>query len=190
MIRITYRPLPIWPYTETRPREAAKFTVGLDRTMNDLRYEVDRLDGREVVIGIGYLDHEVRMDGTPRRDARRPRHPGVEVSFDSRHGRLSYATDIYVRWEDNLRGVTLALEALRAIDRYGVSKRGQQYAGFSLLTAGPSLEDLGRQLVELHGGVQAALRATHPDTGGATASARDFQAVMAFRDRNATPVPA
>ena len=181
-MRVTYRPLPTWPYPETKPRESARFKVGLDRTMDDLRYEVDRLDGREILIGIGYQDHEVRMDGTPRRDARRPRHPGTEVSFDSRFGRLTYATDIYTAWEDNLRGIALALEALRAIDRYGVSKRGQQYAGFALLTAGPGLEELGRQLVERHGSLPAALRATHPDTGGPDASPRDFQAVIAFRD--------
>jgi hypothetical protein len=64
-------------------------------------------------------------------------------------------------------------------------QRGQQYAGFALLTAGPSQVERGRQLVELHGGVTAALRATHPDTGGERASVSDFADVQAYRE--ATP---
>ena len=37
----------------------------------------------------------------------------------------------------NLRSIALGLKALRAVDRYGVSRRGEQYAGFrAALTAG------------------------------------------------------
>lgn len=44
--------------------------------------------------------------------------------------RLVYATDTCVYWQHNVRSIALGLEALRAVDRYGISKRGQQYAGF------------------------------------------------------------
>jgi len=33
-------------------------------------------------------------------------------------------------WRHNVRSIALGLEALRAVDRYGISRRGEQYAGF------------------------------------------------------------
>lgn len=195
------RPLPEWPHEATNPRRHAQFRspgrstpdgytpgrrIPYDETLRELEYEVDALGGSEIVIGVGLAEHEVRLDGKPRADARPPRHPGVEVSFDSRYGRLTYATDVFLDWRDNVRAIAKGLEALRAVDRWGVAKRGQQYAGFGLLTAGPGLAELGRQLVDQHGSIPAALRATHPDTGGPTASPRDFQAVIAYRDGGAS----
>lgn len=45
--------------------------------------------------------------------------------------RLVYATDVCERWQHNVRSIALGLQALRAVDRYGISRRGQQYAGFA-----------------------------------------------------------
>ena len=200
-IRVSLRPLPDWPHEPTEVRRKAQFKtpghwtgegasrrwvnqqrVSYETTLAELRYEVWQLDGDAIVIGVGLTEFDIRLDGAPRANARPMRHPGVEVSFDSRHGRLTYATDVFTDWRDNVRAIAKGLEALRAVDRWGVAKRGQQYAGFALLTAGPSLEQLGAELVARHGSVAAALRATHPDTGGPTASSRDFQAVVAYRD--------
>lgn len=50
------------------------------------------------------------------------------------------------------------------------------------LSAGPGLEELGRELVQRYGGLTEALRATHPDTGGPAASHRDFTAVVAYKN--------
>jgi hypothetical protein len=103
----------------------------------------------------------------------------VEVSFDSPHGRLVYATDVCELWEHNVRAIALGLEALRAVDRHGISQRGQQYAGFRALTPGSSRGlTRGRELIDEHGSVAAALKATHPDHGG---DAQDFAAVQAAR---------
>lgn len=178
---ITFRPLPVWPHQETRSRQRSAFATSYSRTLALLDREVRALGGRDIVMGVGLEPYDIRQDGQPRANARSRVHPGVEVSFDSAHGRMTYATDQYLDWQDNVRAIALSLEALRAVERWGVSK-GRQYAGFAALTAGPSLEDLGRELVDRYGGVSAALRATHPDTGGPTASTRDFQAVVAFRD--------
>jgi hypothetical protein len=184
------RPLPEWPHEPTRPRREAQFKhrgrpIGWDQTRRELQYEVDQLsDSRwetDILIGVGLTEYDIRLDGTPRANARPMSHPGVEISFDSRYGRLTYATDVFDRWQDNVRAVAKGLEALRAIDRWGVAKRGQQYAGFALLTAGPGKEDLGASLVKRYGSIRDALHATHPDTGGDTASERDFDAVMAFK---------
>lgn len=183
---VSYRPLPTWPHGETSPRRNASFKVSVSRTITELLEEVRRIqkstDSDEVVIGAGYREADIRLDGRPRADARAPLHPGVEISFDSKHGRLTYATDVYDDWRDNVRAVRLGLEALRAIDRYGVAKRGQQYTGFALLSAGPGLEEQGRILVERWGSIKEALRHTHPDTGDTDMTSRDYQAVIAFRE--------
>jgi hypothetical protein len=53
--------------------------------------------------------------------------------------RLVYATDACDFWQHNVRSIALGLEALRAVDRYGISRRGEQYAGYrAALTAGAS----------------------------------------------------
>lgn len=192
----TLRPMPVWPHEESRPRRHAQFKspgkvidgayrpgtrVDWNQTIRELEYEVRALGGGDIIIGCGLSEYEVRQDGLPRANARQPGHPGVELSFDSRYGRLTYATDVFLDWRDNVRAIAKGLEALRAVDRWGVAKRGQQYAGFALLTAGPGQEELGRQLVERYGSVKEAIRRTHPDTGDADVTTRDYQAVLAYR---------
>ena len=177
-MRVTFRPLPTWPHP-TRMRRAASFRASYERTLSDLAYEIDRLDGSTVVVGAGFTSDDIRLDGLPRAKAR-PTHPGIEVSFDTpRRGRLVFAVDTFDHWEDNLRAVALGLEALRAVERYGIADMGQQYAGFAQIGAGDSKEERGRRLVEEAGGMTAALKRHHPDHGG---DASDFDAVMAYRD--------
>lgn len=179
-MQVTFRPLPVWPHKPSTRRHA-QFQVGYARTLEQLEREIGYLGGRDVVMGVGLEERDIRLDGQPRSNARSFGHPGVEVSFDTKaYGRQTYATDQFWDWRDNVRAVVLSLEALRAVERYGVSK-GRQYAGFSLLTAGPAQEERGRLLVERYGGIPEALRATHPDTGTGEHTADDFQAVMAIK---------
>lgn len=180
-MQVTFRPLPTWPHKPTASRQYARFDTPYPRTLELLEREVRYLGGRDVVMGVGLSERDVRLDGQRRANARAFGHPGVEISFNSRdHGRQTFATDQYLDWQDNVRAIALSLEALRAVERWGVSK-GRQYAGFAQLTAGPGKEERGRHLVAQHGSITAALRATHPDTGGASASEADFDAVMAVK---------
>lgn len=177
---IIFRPLPLWPHEVTRERRRSLFDTPFPQTLRLLEREVEWLGGRDILLGLGLTEADIRNDGRPRAAARAV-HPGVEISFDtSEIGRQSYATDLYLEWQDNVRAVALSLEALRAVERWGVSK-GRQYAGFAMLTAGPGKEERGRQLVARFGSITAALRATHPDTGGETADESDFDAVMAIK---------
>lgn len=193
-MKITLRPMPTWPHgQETRDRRDAQFKstggrrIGYDQTIHELEYEVDRLGGTDIVIGVGLTEYDVKTDGSPRANARPMLHPGVEISFNSKHGRLTYATDVYTDWRDNVRAIVKGLEALRGLDRWGVARRGEQYAGFAMLTAGPGLEELGKQMVEKYGSVNAALKATHPDTGNnEDAGERNLQAVVVYRDAHAS----
>lgn len=184
-MQVTFRPLPTWPHKPTKHRRRAAFKTSYPRTLELLDREVRALGGRDITIGVGLSESDIRLDGQPRANARAFGHPGVEISFDSRdHGRQTFATDEYDDWQDNVRAIALSLEALRAVERWGVSK-GRQYAGFALLAAGPGLEEQGRLLVERWGSVKEALRHTHPDTGDTDMTPRDYEAVIAFRKAQA-----
>jgi hypothetical protein len=166
-----------------------------------LSAEIGRLDGRDVVIETDLSAADIRKDGLPRSNARPPGHPGVRVAFVSRFGPLLYSTDAHMDWRHNLRAIALALEALRAVDRYGVTRRGEQYTGWAQLSAAPAKVDRNAAadiLVSMGGGdesriptdatyrekvYRAAARAVHPDRLGGDGSrmARLNEAVAVLR---------
>lgn len=146
MIEFTFRPISTWPgaLRKQEERRSIPFKVGYSETVALLKYEVEALDGKNGVIELALRDRDIRRDGLPRSDARRPDHPGVIVSFDSRFGPLRYFTDVFGEghgyqmpgWQANLRAIALGLEALRKVDRYGITRRGEQYTGWKQLPSG------------------------------------------------------
>jgi hypothetical protein len=182
-MQLIIRPLAVWPY-EPQPTRPATYKVTYSRTKMDLEQELIHVYASDVLIGLVVDERDVRQDGQLRADAR-VKYDGVELSFNKPGtGRVVFHTDRHrgyrESWQDNLRAIALGMEALRAVDRYGITTSGQQYAGFAALSAGPGKEERGKQLVEKYGSIPAALRATHPDTG-TTAGTDDFQSVMAYR---------
>jgi hypothetical protein len=153
----------------------------LSNTLTILNREVRELGAKELTLLIALPPGRFRLDGRPYADAK-PDHPGVIVSFQSKHGHLSYPCDTFTTWQDNLRAIALALEALRKVDRYGVTSHGEQYRGFLAIeaTAAPAgftdFDEVDRFLSSLVGdsgeglGWKQMLRraqiATHPDRGG------------------------
>lgn len=179
MIDARFRPLPIWPHESTKSRRSRwTFKASWQSTLDLLDRELSHLGATNITIGCGLREQDIRNDGWPRANALVPQHPGVEISFDTRTGRLVYATDVCEIWQHNVRAIALGLEALRAVDRHGITRRGEQYAGFKALPSGSVDGDAarGRELIEKAGGVRAALHAAHPDHGGSGADFRDVQA--------------
>jgi hypothetical protein len=181
-------PLGEWPGALTPRRERSRFDSTLSSTMETLRREISALGGRDVALQVAIPASQFRLDGYPRATAR-AEHPGVILTLESKHGALSYPCDTFDRWEDNLRAIALALEALRKVDRYGVTKRGEQYRGFLAIegataapagfaTAGDALAWLsdftGERDCSVRQIVRIAQREAHPDQGG---DAGDFQRV-------------
>jgi hypothetical protein len=179
------RPLGLWtgPTTWER-RSSSAFRAPWTSTLDLLLRETEMLGAGVVVALVDVTDAELRRDGMLRANARVD-FPGVRVAFDSRHGPLTYATDAYDTWRANVRAIALALEALRAVDRYGVSKSGEQYRGWSAIAGGDSgtmsAAAAARLLAEEGGGTPAqvrtdpdaraqayrrAVRKHHPDLGG------------------------
>lgn len=86
--------------------------------------------------------------------------------------------------EDNLHAIALTLENLRAVDRYGVTLRHQQYLGFAALPApqtsgtvdqaaelfaqiaGVPAGDVIKSLEAYRGAYRLAAAKLHPDLGG------------------------
>jgi hypothetical protein len=175
------RTIDTWPGERTRSRKVSPFRASLRDTLEVLDRELRALKASNVWLEVAIPPEMFRLDGRPRAGAR-AEHPGVVVSFTSRTlgKELRYATDRFTAWQDNLRAVALGLEALRKVERYGIANRGEQYAGWTQLSAGGPSPDRGRDLIGRHGGLTAALRATHPDTSGYD-SAGDFADVQAAR---------
>lgn len=170
MIQATFRPISSWPGERRHHHSRSPFSAGWSTTLSDLDRELRALGAERVVIEIDVDETMIRLDGWPRADAR-PASPAVVLSFESRYGPLRYATDVFRSWQDNLRAIALGLEALRRVDRYGITRRGEQYTGWRQLTAGagsgPFTKEEAAAVIARHGvSVAAALKATHPDHGG------------------------
>lgn len=116
-------------------RVRSQFKAGWSNTLNLLDRELWILGARNVVLQAGFRADQLRQDSWPLGRAT-PSHPAVIVSFnDSDNRPLSFPCDRYDSYEHNLRAIALSLEALRAVDRHGVTKRGEQYAGFKQIEA-------------------------------------------------------
>lgn len=170
----------MWPGKLTQYRKYSPFRANWTDTLKLLERETDMLNAKNIVMQFAITEREVRIDGAIRADAR-PQHPGIILSFDSKFGSLQYATDIFDKWQDNVRAIALSLEALRKVDRYGVSKRGEQYTGWKALPAPDSemTEVQAKTLLESYGGERQALKSTHPDAGG---KVNDFRRVQKARE--------
>lgn len=133
-MQITFKPLTTWPGVPTRYREPSRFDSKYSSTLDLLERELNQLSAKNVVIQLDCSPREIRQDGLPRADARM-NGPGVILSFETKGKPVSFPCDTFSDWQDNLRGIALSLEALRKMDRYGVTKNGEQYKGWAALPA-------------------------------------------------------
>lgn len=117
------------------------FQSTYDATLNLLERELRHLNAENVIIQVYLHPSQIRNDGWPK-SINLITDPGVIVSFTEpwSNDQYVYPCDRFPRFQDNLRAIALALEALRKVDRYGVTRRGEQYAGFKALP--PPVVDL------------------------------------------------
>jgi hypothetical protein len=145
----TFQPLGHWPgeLTDWSSRRVAPFRSAYSATLSLLQRELGEIRASGAVLQLALDEADLRLDRTPRTGAR-PEHPGVVLSFESTYGPLMYATDKFTIWRDNLRAIALGLEALRKVERYGITRSGEQYSGFRALEASSSttVEDAARTM--------------------------------------------
>lgn len=188
-MRYTTRPISDRTWIRETGREYTRFDSPWSKTLQLLGREVDALRGTNVVIEVDVPERAIRLDGALRADAKASG-PAVVVAFDSKHGPLQYRCDRFVTrwssqgpdWQHNVRAIALTLESLRAVDRYGATNTGQQYAGWKAIGSAranvPLPTDQAWAVLRLLAGtpsdsgasadriINLARRNAHPDHGG------------------------
>lgn len=164
--------------------EGSPFVARWATTLDDLQRELHAHGAELATLEVDLTSRDFRGDGAPRGDRRSPWSDGLRLTFRAtaleNSPLLSFEAGQFSPWSDNVRALALGLESLRRFDRYGIN-RGRQYAGMLALPAGrgdPNPAN-GRLLIAKLGGVTAARRALHPDTGGPTADPDGFADVEA-----------
>jgi hypothetical protein len=197
-----FRPMVAWPGVETPSwkRQRAKFNTPWRKSVDLMERELSHLQAKEIVIQTGHREDDYTRDWQVRSSHRAPSTPGVVVTFVSHKTKppvpLSFPCDRFTDWEDNFRAVALALEALRLVDRYGVTRTNEQYQGFKALPAAPAMT--AQQAADILAGLsrenayyvlhdkaiaerarRSALANSHPDTGGSTQAFQKVQEAAA-----------
>jgi hypothetical protein len=129
-------------------RTESAFTTNWSAALQLLDRELQVLKARDVVLELDVREDQIRLDGGLRGGSR-PASGRVRLAFDSKYGQLAYATNRFWRpsgtrykmredYQHNVYAIAKGLEALRLVDRYGVTS-GQQYTGFKALPSGTAL---------------------------------------------------
>lgn len=186
MSRLVFEALTSWPYPDV-DIVSTPFRAKWTDTRALLLRELDMLGVDLAVMELDLAPTDLRQDGEIRANARL-RSGRVRLSFTSRHGALQYACDRYdgylwgglnlQPWQCNARAIALTLQSLRAVDRYGAVRAGEQYRGFRAIeataaaaftTADEAMRWLLAQVGDtesLGSAYKAAARRMHPDAGG------------------------
>jgi hypothetical protein len=163
-----------WPHYEGL-RKAGGFAVAYEQAEKELGMELERLGAESAYIS---TDQQLRVDGRPRRDSQ-PATPGVAVYFVRDGKELCIPCDRFNSVRDNIRAISLTLEGVRRMERYGTSQMVEAaLSGFTAIpaTTGPHTgprawhEVLGvapDSPIEVRRAAYRALaNSKHPDKGG------------------------
>lgn len=122
-----------------------------------------------------------RMDGSPRLDRGDPQDVGVAVYFTLKDTRTVLACDKWNRIADNIAAIAAHIEAIRAVDRYGVGTLEQAFKGYAALPAPGQAATDWRQVLKWDDGsvpqtldqaeyvFKTKIKLAHPDVEGGDA---------------------
>lgn len=134
-----------------------------------LQAELDRLGASDAVVSTNL---RLRLDGLPRSDQGDPGDPGVALYFRLKKQDRCLACDRYWRVADNIAAIAAHIEALRAIERYGVGTLEQAFAGYAALPPAADAWWLvfnlpqSSSLDQVEARFRELARTAHPDVGG------------------------
>ena len=180
MLAAIFRPVDKWPGDPTAPHKQkdGPFAVAYSKLLDDLERELTAIRAKDIVIQGYWQREQIRNDGWPR-SGQNPSGPGIILSFLKKGKPISMPCDTYKQWQQNLRAINLTLTALRAINRYGVTQRDEQYKGFAKLEAPKNTAAEALQFIvtliewspdhvkaDLEAAYKAAARQAHPDLNG------------------------
>lgn len=172
-----------WPRTPSYKRQDSKYRFRRNGSFwtfaaarDALSTELDRIGARGVVLSSNY---ELRLDGLPRASGPQPSDTGIAVYFLLRDRQMVMASDMHMRGEENMRSITLSLEAMRQLGRHGGGMMMERaFQGFAALPppiAGEPVDwrvllglvgepNPSREQIEHHFRIKA--KSAHPDVPG------------------------
>ena len=160
-----------WPpgRTRQRSRQSARFKTTLGVAIVNVREEVERLGGRELVISSNI---PLRRDGMPSARAGGIFDPGVAAYFQLKGKPMVFACDRWDGVEANMQAIAKTIEALRGIERWGSGQMVEQaFTGFLALPAPEQWFQVlgvgaGASKEEIERAYRLLASEHHPDRGG------------------------
>lgn len=137
-----------------------------------LREELGRMSARGIVISTNI---PVKNDGNPYSTYAKPADVGVAVYFTVDNKAMALCCDKWNTVEANLRALVMSVDAMRGLDRWGVSEiMNRAFMGFKALpekaASFPWWEILGLSRnctrKEIEAGYKKKIKLHHPDNGG------------------------
>lgn len=169
-----------WERTPRSARVRANFSKQVVRSFatvrDELLNELRLLGVRRHTIVLS-SNIPVRRDGLPYANMRIPEDVGIAVYFELNGEQKCFPSDKWDRVEDNMRAISLTINALRGLDRWGSKHMlDAVFAGFAALPAGGG-DAPGAWWLELGVSPDATreeiktayftlVRREHPDRGG------------------------
>lgn len=129
---ITAYPLQ-WPleYPRTKRPIRAKFKSSFAASRDGIIKELKLLGAKDIILSTNI---PLKNDGLPYASFKVPEDKGVAVYFNLYNQPSVFACDRYDKIEDNMKAVMLTIEAMRGIDRWGVSELLKRaFTGFKAL---------------------------------------------------------
>jgi hypothetical protein len=161
------------PRTLPYQRKHARFKTSFARARDSLIREIKMLGGDDMIFS---SDIPRRNDGMPYADAKpKSGDPGIACYFKRDGKQLCFACDCYLTVDDNLHAISLTIEALRGIARWGTGDMMEAaFRGFTALPerAGGSnwWDTLGvpvnASIDQARDAYRILAKKHHPDTGG------------------------
>lgn len=93
-------------------RESWTFAAARDAMMNELQ----RLGAQDIIISSNF---KLNSYGEPSKNGKTPSDQAIAVYFQLRKRPMVMASDRYSKAENNMRSITLAIEAMRQLERHG-----------------------------------------------------------------------
>lgn len=121
--------IPGKPRTPSHQRKRSQFQVSFAKARDGLLLELSRLGASNIIISSNV---QTRRDGLPYANFREPDDPGVAVYFKTFKKEYALSCDRWDRAKDNLRAIGKHIEALRGIERWGVSSIEESFQPYLL----------------------------------------------------------
>lgn len=178
-----------WPRTPASNRKTdnqfgGRHGLTMGRARDQLVLELQRLHASNVVLSANL---KLRPDGLPYAETRRVADPGVAVYFVFKKKPMVMAMDHYLTVAGNIRSLTLAIEAMRQLDRHGGGTMLERaFVGFVALAA-PDSKKPWREVfgvpADWRGDIRSLYREKarnrHPDVGGSDTLMAELNVALA-----------